>query len=241
MIRRAGGSLLAAMIALAPADARATKTVSSPSVTKGETELEWRGSYTHDDDSDSRDGAWKQRAMTSYGFTESLMVEFAADLERPGNGGTEYSATKLDFKYEILERGKAWIDLGVKGGYTHSATSSPDKVELKLLAAKDMGNFSHRANIGLERDIGDDADNVYEGTFSWSSRYKASDAIQPGIELYSNVGDISESSDFDDQSHQLGPVLYGKAGIFNYEAGYLVGLTDASSDGEAKAVVEYKF
>ncbi len=216
--------------------------VSSPYVDEGKLDVEWRGEIYHDDDDDSADGGWEQKAAIGYGVTDHLGVKAEIEFEHDGDSGdTDFKSVGLEGKWEFTERGAYWLDSGLKAKYKINTLGGADKLEVKLLLAKDMGKFSHRANIELEREFGEDADDETGVNFSWGSRYKFSDAFQPGFEMFNEFGSLSDSSDFDDETHKIGPVIYGKQGQFKYEAGYLVGISDAAPDGTFKAQLAYEF
>jgi high-affinity iron transporter len=234
-------AIIIAISGLAPSKAFATDNVTSPYVEKGELELEWKGGLTHDDDDDEQDGAWKQKASVGYGFTDRLQMEIEGEVEKEGDdGNTEFSALALEGKLQLTERGQYWADVGLKGEYEFNMLGDADKIEGKLLLAKDTGQFSHKANLSLEREVGEDSEDETEGGFAWSSRYRYNAAFEPGFELHSEFGDISNTGDFDEQGHKLGPVFYGKIGHIKYDVGYLAGISDSAPDGTFKAIIEYE-
>ena len=97
------------------------------------------------------------------------------------------------------------------------------------------------ANLGLEREVGDDSEDETEGNVSWSTRYRYKPSFEPGVEIHSDFGSLSDGSEFDEEEHQAGPVIYGQLGAFKYDVGYLVGLSDSTPDGEGKANLEYEW
>ena len=221
---------------------RAADVVSSPYVDEGKIDVEWRGEIYHDDEDESADGGWEQKAAIGYGITDHIGVKAEAEFEHDGDSGdTDFKSTALEAKLEFTERGAYWVDSGIKAKYKFNMQGDADKLEVKLMLAKDTGKFSHRANAELEREIGEDADDETGFNIAWSSRYKFSDAFQPGFEIYNDFGSLSESSDFDDKTHKIGPVIYGKQGSFKYEAGYLIGISDSAPDGTVKAQLAYEF
>ena len=231
-----------AIVLLWSTSAFATKTVTSPYVTKGELEVEWKGSVTHDDDNSEDDGAWEQAAEIAYGVTDRVQIELESKIKNKGDeDNTSLTAVKLESKAQLTERGQYWVDVGVKGEYEFNTNDGADKVELKLVMAKDIGQFTHMANLNLEREVGSDADNETEAGLAWGSRYRYNQYFEPGVELYSEFGPISDFNDTNDQEHLLGPVVYGKLGHVKYQVGYLAGLTDGSPDGLAKATLEYEW
>lgn len=230
-------------VAHSPA-AHATKKVYSPYVEQGEFEIEWRGGYTTDDDNASKDGAEKYKAAVGYGFTDKWFSEFYAEMEKSGVNGSDYEFTALEWenRFQLTEPGAHWLDAGLYTAYEVSLEDGgADKAEVKLLLAKEVGKFQNLANIILEKELGHNSSEGTEFGIAWSTRYRHSPYFEPGVEVHSNFGPINESEPFDDQKHQIGPVVYGElpAG-FKYDIGYLFGVSEAAPDGEAKWIIEYE-
>lgn len=80
-----------------------------------------------------------------------------------------------------------------------------------------------------------------ERNFLWSSRYRYSRFVEPGLEWQSKLGKTSEDKSYDEQEHYVGPALYGQLvpGV-KYEAAYLFGASDASADSAARLHLEYE-
>lgn len=226
---------------LIPSLAHATRTVTSPYVDEGVLKLKWKGGATHDDDSASRDGAWSSKVGAEYGFTNFFSVEVEGDAENPGNSDdTDYAATSVKAKMQFTDKGEGWLDAGARLSYEANHGGGADSVEFKFIVARDDENFRHVANFILDREVGDDSSDDSNFGFSWSSRYKWLSAFEPGFEIYSNTGAMSDGPDFEEQDHSIGPVAYGKiTDNIKYEAGYLAGFSDNASDGRFKAVLEY--
>ncbi len=240
------GCLLAAFVIsgmLFPTDGHATKKVYSPYVEKGELELEYRGGRVFDDDAD-KDGKQKHKVAVGYGVTDRWFTEVYGELEKSGAAGSafEFAALEWENRFQIFEPGERWLDLGFYAAYEISLEEDhADKAEVKMLLAKDTGKFTHLANLILEKQIGAHSDEGTEAGIAWSSRYRYSHLIEPGFEIHSNFGELSENKSFDEQSHQAGPVFYGSLpGGFHYDIGYLFGLSDGAPDGELKSIIEYE-
>lgn len=235
-------AVLISILVFTASPAYATKTVTSPYVTKGKLEAKWKGGMTYDDDDSGDDGAWEQKATIEYGVTDRFLVETEAEIANEGDSDdTEFTSLAIKGKVEFTEPGEYWVDAGARVTYDFNMEDGADKIEGKLLLAKDTGPLHHRANIILEREVGDESDDETEFGVSASSRYRFVDTFEPGIELYSDFGEIFKSSDWNDEDHRIGPVFYGKAGKFKYEAGYLFGISDDAPDGTLKAIFAYEW
>lgn len=224
------------------APAHATDKVYAPYVDKGEFELEWRGGYDFDDNED-KDGAWKQKLAVGYGITDYWFSEIYGELEREGESGanTEFTAIEWENRFQLTEQGQYWLDAGILTELEYNTNDGPDKAEIKALFAKDTGKLSHIANIGAEREFGDHSGNDTEFGVSWSSRYRYRPEFEPGFEIHSDFGSLSDGSSFNEEKHRIGPVIYGSIGHFSYDVGYLAGVSGGAADGTLKAILEYEW
>jgi len=221
----------------------ASKTVTSATVTAGETSIESKSEYVIDH-RPSKAGAWKEKMNIAHGFTSFWASEIETNVEPAGRPHDEAQFTTIEWKnkFQFTKEADFGIDTGARFSYVYNLSGAADSIELKLLAAKTIGKTSHRANLILTREVGRGANDQTNWGLSWSSRYKLNDAIQLGFELYSTFGEIGNEPRRQTQDHRLGPVFYGKAGKkLSYEAGYLVGITNAAPDGTLKLILKYKF
>jgi len=224
-------------------EAEATKKVYSPHVEKGEWEIETRGSYDFDDRSSKSDKV-KEKFAIGYGVTDYWLTEFYGQIER-GASEEDFDFTEWEWenRFELTEPGEFWVDVGLYVAYElKNGQDKSDKMEGKILLEKSFGKFKHRANINFEQEVGGDrTSNDLEGGFAWLTRYKLTKLVQPGVEYYIDFGSFQEGNSYDEQTHQLGPVLHGKMGHVEYDVGYLFGLTDPAPEGSLKWILEYEW
>jgi high-affinity iron transporter len=236
----------AVSLLLLPQEAHATKKVYSPLVEKGEIEIEARGSYDIDERA-SKDNIQKQKYAIGYGVTDRWFTEIYGEFERTKNDDAQdnnfdFTAVSWENRWQLTEQGQYWVDVGAYLEYeTSFEDKHADKVETKLLLEKSLPNFTHTLNLKLEQAIGSHTTDDLEGGLAWSSRYRLSKVFQPGFEIHSDFGELSQPSSFQEQKHQGGPVIYGKVGDIKYDIGYLAGLSDAAPKGEIKWIMEYEF
>lgn len=226
-------------IGLLPQDAHATKKVYSPIVEGGELEVEVRGSYDFDDRQD-KDGKQKQKYALGYGATAWWFTEIYGEIEKePDADNFEFTSLEWENRFQLAEQGRFWVDPGLYLAYeTTFGDETPEKGEVKLLLEKNLAKFTHTVNFILEQEFDVDEAELEAG-FAWSSRYHWREFLEPGVEWHGELGKFSDISPYDEQKHQLGPVIYGK--LFNrvkYDIGYLFGLTDPAAEGSLKWIVE---
>lgn len=228
--------LLIAMALCGPA--HATKTVTSPYVHEGESAVEWKGGYEMEDGSNDN---WEMEASVAHGVTSWWETELAVELEHDGGASeTDVTGAAWENKFQLAPKGAFFVDPGLKIEYGKNLQGGPDEFQAKLLLAKQIGDFGNKANFNFGHELGEDAADDWEYGFAYALTYDYSEEFQFGAEWYSDFANFS--GDFDDEGHQLGPVMYGEIGeSVGYELGMLFGVSDAAPDGLVKAVIEYEF
>ena len=222
--------------AFIPATAHATKTVTSPYVTKGKLTAEWRGGYEENDDDDNE---FRTRNQIAYGFTDFYELKLSADTRNSGE--TDLTDIDVENKFQLAPKGAWPVDVGVRLDYTQSLNGGGDGVGGKILFGKTTGKVSHLANIEAGREVGgDSSSDDWEYGFSYAASVKVSETISLGGEWYSDFGDFDGG--WSDQDHRAGPVLYGS--LFDkvkYQAGVLGGLSRSAPDVTYKATINYSW
>lgn len=122
------------------------------------------------------------------------------------------------------------------------ANKQVGQFEGKILLEKDFEKFNNILNISFNKEVGGGADPHTDGGISWSTRYRLSQYFEPGLEYYNDFSAITHQLSYNLQSHQVGPVFYGRINRhIKYDIGYLFGISDAAPRGEIKWVLEYEF
>lgn len=221
-----------------PSGAWAGKTVFAPYVEKGAIEIENKSGYVISDD-DAED-AWETEFSAAYGVTGFWETEIGVAIEDGGRGeDADWAALLFENKFQLAQPGTFFIDPGLKLEYARSLNGGPDEIGAKLLLAKQFGDIGNVANFSIEREIGEDSSDDNGYGFAYAVNYAVRDDLAFGLEWYSDFGDFGE--DWDDESHQIGPVAYGELAGLEYEAGILAGVSDGAPDAELKLVLGYEF
>lgn len=225
--------------------AEAAHKIYSPTIEKGELEIEARG-HVDSDSNSAADGARQDKYEIGYGFTNWWFSSIFAEYERAPGEPFKHAATSWENIFQLTEPGKYWLDVGAYLEYEDPVGNAPRKIETKLLLEKPVGQFVNTANIVLERQIGGGASNDVGLSYAWRTKYKMRPEFEPGIEIYGDLGTFDELNAGNKQSLQLGPVFAGKYGLggrskLGYEFGYLFGLSSASPAGTVKWLLEYEY
>lgn len=232
---------IVASVVFFPPDANARK-VYSPVVEKGELELEYHLDYVIDSNP-LKNTAARHQFELEYGVTDRWATAIYGVFRKSPTQGFRYEEIKWENIYQLFEEGERWLDAGLYLEYIvpEGFLNRSDVIEFKLLLQKELNELTHKANITLKKELGTNAARSTAISFAWQSRWRWSHTFQPGIEIYSSLGELGNINTFSRQSHLIGPVVAGKVGEMKYDLGYLFGLTSGSNDGTLKLIVAYEF
>lgn len=239
--------LATSALMLAPAIALAgVGKISGPEVEQGEFEAKYLGTHTEDDRA-SKDDNNTHRLEFEYGFTENWSGEIGFKADDYNNQEADLKAVYLEALRTMTRQSDGWwLSSGLLGEYVVNTDHGPNKVEGQLRLQRMQGPVRVRFNTTLEREVGGgDEEEIEIGTRA-SAMYKTHPNINPAIEWHADWGTLSDIKPSDEQSHWVGPALYGKlfeladGSEIEYQAAYVFGLTDASEDGVARFILEYK-
>jgi FTR1 family protein len=230
------------LLLVGPREAAATKKVYSPIVEKGELEFETRGGIDFDR-RDAKNNKQVYKYALGYGVTDRWFTEIYGESEKEaGENSFEFTAVEWENRLQLFEQGQYWLDAGLYFAYeTTVQEKTADKIEAKILLEKSFGHFLHTANIIFEKEVGGGAHEQTVGGLAWGSRYRWQKYFEPGVEWHSDFGEFRQGLSYAQQSHQFGPVFYGKIGEhIKYDVGYLFGVTDPAPEGKLKWILEYE-
>lgn len=232
------------VLSLVAPPAHAAHTIYSPVVEEGEVAIEVRGHYDFDGRNDV-DGAQQYKIDLEYTPTWFWRAELLGEWEK--EPGDSMSATEIAWEnvLQLAPQGKYWADFGMIVEYVHSLEDGGhDGLELGLLGEKQFDATVLTVNLLAEREFTGGAETEME--YAARYRWRLSEAFEPGIELYGELGEWGHSGSFDDQSHQVGPALLGKVRSGNhsaikYETAVLFGVSQGAPDTTLRLQLEYEF
>jgi len=228
-----GASVFVSLFNVAPAQAVEPDTVYSPRVEQGEWELEYKGRYFYDRDSDEHRQLQSKFAL-GYGPTSWWWTELYAEYEHtPGSGGG-WSAFEWENRFQFTEPGQYWVDVGALVELERVHPGTGKEVRVGLLLEKEIDETTLTLNWLLNREFAEEEsshwDQVYRVQWAWRLRPE----IQPLVQWQS-----------DEHSAYAGPGITGKLRIAGQHVEYhLTWLHRISGDIPKDAVrvqLEYEF
>jgi high-affinity iron transporter len=222
-----------------------------PIVDYREFEIEHNGDTTFDNPKSGKSN--NQSYVTEYGLgpLPNWFVELENELAAPSGENITYEATTIENYFQLTPTGKYWGDLAMFGEYSHPASRSNAKsFTFGPLAQTEFGEIAgfgalHTLNLLFTREVGNNSTTGTPFFIAWQSRLLINSHIQPGLEYYGMIDNLSAPGKLADQQHRIGPVLVGlnsfaPYGKVKYEVGYLFGLTHATERGAVRWRLEYE-
>lgn len=240
--------LAAALVMLAPMEARADYHVVSPyEIDLGELEIEHNGDAVFDRRPNQR-GATSDTIELGTGLTSWWHSELELGFDRaPGdNQPTLLTQAVWENMIQLTEPGEQFADIGFYFEYGQSTTTGRDAAANEItfgpVIAKDIGRTVHTLNLFFTRQLGpDQTSQGLDLSYAWQSRWNVWAPFSPAIEIYGDTGNLGASPNFSRQQFLVGPVGVGvlklhelglgHAGNLKYEVGWLFGATPATARG----------
>jgi hypothetical protein len=200
--------------------------VYGPSVSRGESELEYRSAYF---DGGALDGSVLHRGEAGFALTDwwrPALVITAADAS---NASAEFTLIAMESVFDFTAT-RSWpVHFGGYVEYAFGQNGRDDVLEFKLLAERQHGPLTARLNLIAERSVGGGASDEWEHSYAARAMWRVSERWALGFEGFGEP---------EAQAHYWGPragVSFGGASI---ALAYLAGLDDAQADGQLRVALE---
>jgi hypothetical protein len=241
-------SLVVAVLTLfSVSPAHADYKVYYPNVEQGESELEIRGHADYDKDP-AINNAQSYKVGVGHSFTDFWFTEIYVETKKDaGSSSYDTEAYEWENLLQLTEPGKYWADFGFAIEYAHARKSTdPNEWELMPIVQKQLGQQLITLNIPFVYETGNNAAKKWELEYAWQYKWLGNPALEFGFEGYGKLGEATNWSPASEQTHQMGPSLFGKikAGpghAWQYQVGLLFGLTTASPEKTLYGNLEYEF
>ena len=229
-------ALLALGAALSFASSAAAQTVSSvsgPEIDAGERELEYRLGAAFGDRADDADLA--HRLHYQQAVNDRLRWRARLVWRDPADGGPALDHVQGELHWQWLERTPSGYSSGLRFNARAAVRDGqPDEIGASWLHqwSLDRG-WRVRALASLDRELGAGASDDWFLETRASLYRSFNDGLALGLESFNDFGAMGVSfGSFDEQSHQLGPVVSGeiRTAELEWSIGVLFGLSDGADD-----------
>lgn len=222
-----------------------------PQVEYREMEIEHNGDTTFDKAGSGKSNNQSYTNELEYGFTPFLRLGIEGESAAPPSQNLRYLGTALEGTIQLTPEGKYWADFGFFAEYEQvHVRDSANAFTFGPLIQKEVPNVFgidtvHTLNLLVTKEVGPHHSDDTPLLIAWQSRLRLNPLVEPGIELFSQVDNITSPGKLAEQQHRLGPMFAGAYslapyGNLKYEAGYLFGLTHATERGTVRWRLEYE-
>ena len=219
--------------------------VYEPAVEYGEREIDFKAGTSKLRNDEGRESAASLGfgyGATQWWFTEAYLKYH----HEPGNHH-RYDAFEWENKFQLTETGKYPIDVGfiMEFELPHDR-SEGNEFRFGPLFQTELGLVQVNFNpllTNISRSV--DANGTYFG-YQWQVKYRWQQALEFGVQGFGDMGHLSHLAATSEQSHRMGPALFGKYNLGGkqaivWNAALLFGLTAASSDVNFRMQAELEF
>lgn len=229
----------------------------SPTVEKGEAGVEMHYANVVAGEEQEK-GNQSLEAALEWSFLDSWRTEVTAEYFKPKDMNMELQSLEVELvrALTVQENGKGISSAVVIGGGFPKENTLAKTLELGFYLQRGFGvkeadgdepayDSCVLFNLYFRSQYGANAESGVE--FEYAAQYKWNvSAVALGVEMYGEMGNLSDMPGFDQQEHYVGPVVFGEVGLgqgagLGYEFGYLLGATKASADGVLKLNVAVDF
>jgi hypothetical protein len=243
----AAAALLISVLAAPLAHAGPSDYVSSPTVETGEFEVDFKAGSARLGD---RSNINAQSLGLGYGVNNFWFTEFYAKWHGANDGsisgGHSFDAFEWENRFQLTETGKYPVDLGflLEIERPRDQDEGIEVVWGPLLQAE-FGRVLGNLNLLVEKNYRAAEPAPASLTYQWQLRAPVAERIDLGMQGFGNLGRWDKWAPHAEQEHSLGPAVFGKLNLgahqaIKYNAGWLVGLTDASARHTLRLQVEWE-
>jgi hypothetical protein len=224
----------------------------SETVPPGKTMIELHSNYTVDGERQPINGvfpsqhAWHETLEITYGFNPWFETGFYVFSSIQPGTGWEWVGDHIRPRVRIPEEWK-WpvgLSLSTEVGYQRRSFSEDTwSWELRPIIDKQWGRWYFAVNPAFEKSLhGAHSSEGFEFAPSAKISFDVTKVVALGVEYYSSLGTVSHISRWNEQQHQIMPVVdlnLSPEWEFNFGVGF--GLTPSTDDLLVKLIVGRRF
>lgn len=234
------GALLSPLCTLAgPSDY-----IYTPAVTYGEREIDFKMGSASKADTPHEAAA---SIGFGYGAKQWWFTEVYLKYKRELNENTRFDAVEWENKFQLTETGQYPVDVGFLLEIERP-TNHDEGWEVKWgpLFQTEFGKVQLNANLLFQRSYHAAEPSNMQFLYQWQAKYRWKPEFEFGLQGFGEMGDYDHWLPSDEQTHKLGPAVFGKLPLggrqaIKYNAAWLLGASKAAPDNTLRLQVEYEF
>ena len=240
------GALLYGIVCVPDVFAGAADYVYTPAVEYGEREIDFKLGATSPTAGNRMQGV---SLGYGYGAKEYWFTEGYVKQEREGGGIANLA--EWENKFQLTDTGEYPVDVGlITELEAPLSANTPWEFKLGPLFQTEFGKLQLNGNLLFERAFGmtDESGVPYSTNFGyqWQAKYRWQPVLEFGMQGFGDMGKWNDWDKQADQSHRIGPAVFGKFALGNrqairYNAAWLFGTGNAAPDNTIRMQVEYEF
>lgn len=234
-------AIASALVGNGPAAAQNTSNVSGSDVKAGARTLEYRAAFAPEHDGEP--SAFQHRLHYRRAFGERWGAKIAAVQNERGGGDLEFRSILVEVQRQILESEDTggWDSAFRFDGRIPTEDNRPGRARADWLNSIDFGEgWRLRANVYLGHEIGDLARDGFTLETREEVTRKFDGGMRIGAQMFNNYNTTAHLGSFDEQRHQLGPVVKGEIGEhLGFTASVLFGLSEEAPDTDFRLFLSY--
>jgi hypothetical protein len=218
--------------------------VRTPVVDYGERELELKWGRAK-----ASDGTREHQAIVAIGA--GLKPWWFSEIEAGFVGGTDkstaYEAIASENIFQLTETGRHAFEAGLLFELERPRDHAEGwELEYGPLLETDLGRVQLNANALFKRHLHAAAPSETELLYEWQAKYRWRAQLEPGLQGFGELGRWDHWAPHAEQSHLLGPALFGKVHLggghaLKYDAALLFAASPAAPDHTLRFRLEYEF
>jgi hypothetical protein len=227
----------------AAAAAQGLGKVSGSDVEAGENTLEYRFAFSPDND--GRPEAFAHRFHFQHGFNDALrgrVILFAGN-----KGGEPFKTTGVGVEalYQFIESEKSgsWDSAIRVEGAIATIDGRPDRIRVGWHNAVELSrSWELRTVFLMGKELGDNHSDGLTLETREELTAKLGSNLRLGVQAFNNFNTTAHIGSFDEQRHQVGPVMQAKlTDHLKLETSVLIGISDDPTDLDARVFLTYGF
>lgn len=240
----AASVVMSAALFTAQAYAGPADYVYTPGVTYGEREIDFKAG-TRKKEQDDRVSA--ASIGFGYGATQNWFTELYVKYKRESGNSTAFDAFEWENKFQLTQPGEYPVDIGFIAEIERPQDRSEGyEVKFGPLFQTDFGKTQLNGNILFERNYRSDTSNSMRLLYQGQVKYRYKPEFEFGVQAFGELGHWNQIAARSDQSHLIGPAIFGKVEVGNrqaikYNAAILTDVGDAQHSTTLRTQIEYEF